>query len=59
MIWLGILIGIIAMQLATLIIAYVTRENENLIIIFSIFLFYPLIRLLQIIIQWSKNRNRK
>lgn len=59
MILLGIVIGIIIMQILNLIIIYATKENEEICIIFSIFLFFPFILLLQRIIIKIKDRKRK
>lgn len=59
MIWIGIIIGIIVMQLASLIIAYATGENTEVWCIFSIFIFYPFIRLLQVVVDKIKRARRK
>lgn len=58
MIWIGIIIGVVIMQLASLIIAYATGENTEAWCIFSIFIFYPFIRLLQIIVDKIKKARR-
>lgn len=59
MIWLGIVIGVVIMQLLNLLIICVTQENEKICIIFSIFLFFPFILLLQRIIIKIKDRKKK
>ena len=59
MIWLGITIGIVVMQVATLLIIYITGEKEDVCMIFSIFLFFPFIRLLQKIVVKIKDKKRK
>lgn len=59
MIWIGIVIGIIVMQLATLIAALITNEKEDVWCIFSIFIFYPFIKLLEKIVYKIKERTRK
>ena len=58
MIWIGIIIGVVIMQLASLIIAYATGENTEAWCIFSIFIFYPFIRLLQIMVDKIKKARR-
>ena len=37
MIWIGIVIGIVIMQLVTLIVIYTSNENEDVCMIFSIY----------------------
>ena len=59
MIWLGIIIGIVVMQLGTLIVIYVSNENDDVCMIFSIFLFFPFIILLQKIVIKIKDSKRK
>lgn len=59
MIWLGIIIGIVVMQLVTLIVIYASNENDDVCVIFSIFLFLPFIRLLQKIVRKIKDSKRK
>lgn len=59
MIWIGIVIGIVIMQLITLIVIYTSNENEDICMIFSIFLFFPFIRLLQKIVVKIKDNKRK
>ena len=59
MIWIGIIVGVVVMQLATLMIVYATGEDEDVVIIFSVFIFYPIIRLLQIIIDKIKRVRRR
>ena len=59
MIWIGIVIGIVIMQLVTLIVIYTSNENEDICMIFSIFLFFPFIRLLQKIVMKIKDNKRK
>ena len=59
MIWIGIVIGIIVMQLVTLIVIYVSSENHDICVIFSIILFFPFIRLLQKIVGKIKDNKRK
>ena len=59
MLWLGIIIGIVVMQLATLVVIYASNENDDVCVIFSIFLFFPFIRLLQKIVRKIKNSKRK
>ena len=56
MIWLGIVIGIFVMQLATFIIIWATRENEYVVIPFSVFIFYPFVRLINLIIKTIKHK---
>ena len=56
MIWLGIVIGIFIMQLATFIIIWATRENEYVVIPFSVFIFYPFVRLINLIIKTIKHK---
>lgn len=59
MIWLGVIIGIVIMQIATLCVAYLTNENEDILIPFSVFIFYPIILLLQKAIQWFRKKKRR
>lgn len=59
MIWLGVIIGIVIMQIATLWVAYLTNENEDILIPFSVFIFYPIILLLQKAIQWFRKKKRR
>lgn len=59
MIWLGIVIGIVVMQLATLIVAVVTNEREEIYLPFSIFVLFPVIKLLEKIIYKIKERKRQ
>ena len=59
MIWIGIVIGIVIMQLVTLIVIYTSNENEDVCMIFSIFLFFPFIILLQKIVVKIKDNKRK
>ena len=59
MVWIGIVIGIVIMQLVTLIVIYTSNENEDVCMIFSIFLFFPFIILLQKIVVKIKDNKRK
>lgn len=56
MIWLGIAIGIFVMQLATFVIAWITQENENVLIPFSVFIFYPFVLLINKIVKTIKHK---
>lgn len=58
-IWLAILLGIILMQLSTLIVAIITNENEDTVIIYSIFLLYPIILLVRAIYKLKCKIKRK
>lgn len=59
MIWLGIVIGIVVMQLVTLMIICISHEDEVVSMVFSVFLFYPFILLLRKIVISIKDRKRK
>ena len=59
MIWLGIVIGIVVMQFITLMIIYISHEDEVVSMVFSVFLFYPFILLLRKIVISIKDRKRK
>ena len=59
MIWLGIFIGIIIMQLASFILLIITKENEYVLLPFSIFAFLPFVMIIRSIIGMIKNRKKR
>ena len=59
MIWLGIFIGIIVMQLANFILLIITKENEYILLPFSIFAFMPFVMIIRSIIGMIKNRKKR
>ena len=56
MIWIGIFIGILIMQLASFILLVITKENEYVLLPFSIFAFMPFIIITRCIIGMIKRR---
>lgn len=59
MIWLGIVVGVVIMQLITLVIIYISHENEVVSMVFSVFLFYPFILLIHKITVCIKDREKR
>lgn len=59
MIWLGIAVGVVIMQFATLIIIYISHENEVVSMIFSVFLFYSFILLIYKVVTCIKKKKQK
>ena len=56
MFWIGMIIGIFVMQLATFITCFVTQEKEDIVIPFSVFIFYPIVCLVNKIIRTIKHK---
>lgn len=56
MIWLGMFIGIFIMQLATFIVVFVTQENEDVVIPFSVFIFYPFVLMINKSVKTIKHK---
>ena len=59
MIWLGIVIGIIVMQLMTYILAFITDENLDVVVPFSVFVFYLMMLPIYKLVRVIKRHKRK
>lgn len=59
MIWIGILIGIVVMQLSMLIMCWAFKENEEIVLPFSVFLFFPLVLLINKICYMCREKKRQ
>ena len=62
MFWIGIVVGIVAMQLFTYLLAYITDENLDIVVPFSVFIFYllmmPISKLVIVIKRKFKEKRR-
>lgn len=59
MILVGIVIGVAVMQLSILIISLVFNEKEEIVLPFSVFLFYPLVLLINKLVYLSRKEKRQ
>lgn len=60
MIWIGILIGVAVMQLSMLIMCWVFEEKkEEIVWLFSVFLFYPLVLLINNLCYICREKKRQ
>ena len=62
MFWIGIVVGIVTMQLFTYLLAYITDENLDIVVPFSVFIFYllmmPISKLAIVIKRKFKEKRR-